>query len=219
MEFIRNADCSVLMGHFEIEGFRYIPNSPQKSVGLPRSTFDRYEMVLSGHYHTKSHAGNITYLGAPYPMNWGDVDDEKYFHILDTKGWLLTPILNEDTVYAKIEYSGSKPSGVEDWSWIEGKFVRLVVTDRGDDLDQYESFVTTLQSCNPYDLKIFEDYQLTLDDSSSIMDDNSEPSVEDTRTLLGNYVRSIQTDSGISKDRLEDLILSLYTEATSDSAS
>ena len=217
LQFMEETKAEILMGHFEIEGFAYIANSSIKSRGLSQSIFKRFDMVLSGHYHVGSQIGNITYLGAPYPMNWGDVDDPKCFHVLDLGEKKLIPILNEDSVYVKIQYSGTKPSG-DDWSWIEGKFVRLIVTSRGDDPDEYESFVTTLQSCNPYDLKIFEDYQLTIDNSSSIMED-SDLSIDSTQSLLTTYVDDIQTDSDISKDRLKNYILGLYTEATSDSAS
>ena len=53
--------------------------------GYDRKDFSKFDMVFSGHFHTKSNDDKIHYLGAPYQMNWNDYDDQKGFHILDLK--------------------------------------------------------------------------------------------------------------------------------------
>lgn len=69
--YIAETNSSVLMGHLEIEGFEVISgvNSP---VGIKRNIFDKFEMVLSGHFHIKQSKRNIHYLGTQYQLNFGD---------------------------------------------------------------------------------------------------------------------------------------------------
>jgi DNA repair exonuclease SbcCD nuclease subunit len=51
---------------------------------VPLVSFLKFELVMSGHFHTKSQKGNITYLGNTYQMYWNDYADQRGFHIFDT---------------------------------------------------------------------------------------------------------------------------------------
>ena len=63
--------------------------------GMDRKLFDRFEMVLTGHFHAKSSQGNIHYLGAQMEFFWNDCGDKKYFHVLDTETREIEAILSE----------------------------------------------------------------------------------------------------------------------------
>lgn len=216
VEFIQTAETSILAGHFEIAGFRYIANSNMKSSGFNKETFKRYDMVLSGHYHTKSNHGNITYLGSQYQFNWSDVDDRKYFHVLDTSSRDLIPVENPLRLYTKFYYDDSKAEKLEDIIKkrkhnkrnIEGNYVRVVVTEKKD-YHIFDQFITFIKGHQPFDLQIIENFDEFLRDG----DEGSESIViEDTATLLLDFVDN-NINTNLDKELLKKYLNELYTEA------
>lgn len=104
MDAIEKTTANTVMGHFEIEGFQMYKNVPGFKGGLSRKVFNRFDMVLSGHFHHKSKEGVIEYLGAPYEMNWHDHDDSRGFHILDTENMSLEFVENTVKSFLKVAY-------------------------------------------------------------------------------------------------------------------
>ena len=62
--------------------------------GMSPKPFERFEMVLTGHFHAKSQKGNIHYLGAQMEFYWNDCGDKKYFHVFDTNTRELEQVVN-----------------------------------------------------------------------------------------------------------------------------
>jgi DNA repair exonuclease SbcCD nuclease subunit len=69
-------------GHFAINGF-HMNDSYICKNGIESATFKDFEVVLSGHFHTPSKQGNITYLGAPYGQTFHDVDGVRGFYTFE----------------------------------------------------------------------------------------------------------------------------------------
>ena len=63
LEFINNCNASILGSHLELQGFDMSKGMPCMD-GMSRQPFEKFEMVLTGHFHAKSTQGNIHYLGA-----------------------------------------------------------------------------------------------------------------------------------------------------------
>ena len=86
MKIVKNSKSKVAFGHLELNGFALFPGVVQTNahMGLNPSYFQHFDVVFSGHYHTRSNDGKIFYLGNPYQMYWNDVDDPRGFHIFDT---------------------------------------------------------------------------------------------------------------------------------------
>ncbi len=75
----------ICIGHFEMNGITLnSKGSVSQNFKLNQSDFNKFDMVLSGHYHRPGKYGNIQYLGSPYQMTFADIDDIKGFYILDT---------------------------------------------------------------------------------------------------------------------------------------
>ena len=75
---IKKSKAKIAMGHLELNGFEaYRGHTMDK--GLDPSAFKKFNLVYSGHYHTRSNDGKIFYLGNPYQMFWNDVDDKEGF--------------------------------------------------------------------------------------------------------------------------------------------
>jgi DNA repair exonuclease SbcCD nuclease subunit len=104
MEMIRTTNAQICMGHLEIAGFEMYRGSPV-SHGDDRSIFDRFDLVLSGHYHHRSSAGNIHYLGSHAEFTWSDYDDPKGFHVLDTQTREVAFVENPFKMFRKVWYN------------------------------------------------------------------------------------------------------------------
>ena len=82
MRMINETNASICLGHLEIEGFEMYKGLVNEH-GKSRQLFDKFHMVLSGHYHHVSSDGSINYLGSHGEFTWSDYNDPRGFHILD----------------------------------------------------------------------------------------------------------------------------------------
>lgn len=203
MNFINTCEADVLGGHLELSGFDMM-RGLKNEHGMDPSPFKRFDMVFSGHYHTKSSIDNIYYLGTQMEFFWSDANDKKHFHILDTETRELTAIHNPHTLFQKIVYDDTKYeyNSVRN---LTNKFVKVVVVNKTNP-KMFEDFIDKIQDQDIHELKIAENF----DDILSDVDDEK-VSLEDTATLLDSYVDAIRTD--LSKDRLKTDMRSLYNQA------
>jgi len=203
LDFIKNSNSKICMGHFELSGFEMMRGVPNHD-GIDSKFLNKYERVYSGHFHTASSKGNITYLGTPYELTWSDYNDPKGFYILDTDTLKLEFIKNPITMFEKIYYDDIK-NDIIDTNKYEDKFIKLIVVNKTD-FKKFDSFVDNLYKINPNEIKILEDLS---EFESSDMEENL--NLEDTMTLLSDYVDGIETDA--NKDRIKLLLKELYVEA------
>ena len=206
MAFLKNAQCDMIGGHFEIEGYDMFKG--QKSQhGLDRSLFKRFESVFSGHFHTKSTQGNITYLGSQMEFFWNDAHDKKYFHVLDTETREITAIHNPHSLFHRIRYDDSNTDylhySLDD---VENKFVKVQVINKSDPV-KFEKFIDRIQGHNILELKIAETFSEFLGEEVDDVDVN----VEDTPAVLSSYIDNVDTD--LDKDRIKIEMNNLMTEA------
>jgi len=206
MEFLANAKCDWIGGHFEITGYDMM-RGIKCEHGLDKDVFSRFEKVLSGHFHTKSERYNIEYLGSQMEFFWNDAHDPKFFHILDTETRELTAVYNPHTLFHRIRYDDSKHDYMEyDFSQVEGKFVKIVVLNKAD-LFTFDRFVDRIQNRNILELKIAENFEEFI--GKNVDDGNI--SVEDTSDLLYTYIDAVDTD--LDKDRIKKQMSELMIEA------
>ena len=104
MNFIRDCKADWLGAHLELSNFE-IGRGIMAHSGMDPKLFQKFEQVLSGHYHTASRRDNIWYLGNPMEFFWSDAHDPKYFHILDTETRQIEKIKNTYTLFEKIVYN------------------------------------------------------------------------------------------------------------------
>tara|TARA_B100001093_G_scaffold129283_1_gene121821 strand:+ start:2687 stop:3739 length:1053 start_codon:yes stop_codon:yes gene_type:complete len=203
MDFIQNTKSQILMGHFELAGFKFMANASIKSHGMGTEIFNRFDSVYSGHYHTKSSQSNVTYLGTQVELTWSDAHDPKYFHIFDTETREMTPVRNPYTLFRKLYYSDDEQS---EYSDIHGKYVKIIVSEKTNAYE-FDKYVDRVQALNPADLKIVENFG----DLSAETIADEEINLEDTQTLLNTYVDAIE--SKLSKRKLKNILSELHTEA------
>ena len=206
MDFLTNAKCDWIGGHFDIKGFDMLKGIKNEH-GLDRSVFNRFEKVLSGHYHTKSEQDNIMYLGSQMEFFWNDAHDNKYFHIIDTETRDITAIRNPHTLFHRIYYNDVKHDYLHyDLTDVEGKFVKIVVINKSDTFT-FDRFIDRIQNRQVLELKIAENFNEFLGDNV----EDQEISVEDTSALLDSYIDAVDTD--LDKDRIKKQMNELMIEA------
>ena len=121
---------------------------------MDKSEFQKFDTVMSGHFHHKNDDGQIYYLGTPYEIYWNDYDDPKGFHIFDTETRELERIVNPLTIFDKIYYDDTKT----DYSTIDvekykNKYIKLIVVNKKD-LYGFDAFVDKLLKIDTYEVKV-----------------------------------------------------------------
>lgn len=150
----------ICCGHFEFAGFMYAKGIVAVE-GMDSQIFSpKFDMILSGHYHSKSTKGSIHYLGTQYQLTWADYGEKKYFHVLDTKTKELTPVENPNTIFEKIFYDESiidetDLSEIEQLG-LENKVVKVVVLKRKN-MVKFEMFMEAIYSQGPYQVEIVDE--------------------------------------------------------------
>lgn len=207
LEFLTNTKATIVGAHLELQGFE-MARGQVCMDGMSKKHFDRFEMVLTGHFHAKSSMDNIHYLGSQMEFFWNDCDDPKHFHILDTETRELTAVQNPLRIYEKIYYDHEKMNKFKDLKYLDNKFVKVIVINKGDPYE-FERFIDRVQAQKIHELKIAEDFAEFI--GSNVDDDNI--NVDDTETLVYDYIDNVITD--LDKDRIKKEISHLMKEAQS----
>lgn len=208
MDFLNSTKSQIIMGHFELGGFKYMANANIKSHGMDKKTLKRFDAVYSGHYHTKSTQDNITYLGTQLELSWSDAGDPKYFHIFDTDTREIEPIRNPYTLYEKITYDDENPVSLRE-HMVKGKYIKIIVVSKKD-LYEFDKFLEKVYNFNPHEVKIIETFEEYSGDSV----DDTKISTTSTQTLLNDYVDA--TETNLDNNKLKKMLQELYVEAQSD---
>lgn len=204
--FLKDCSADVIGGHFELNGFDMYRGMPCHD-GMDRGILDQYELVLSGHFHTKSQQGNIHYLGSQMEFFWNDAGDKKYFHVLDTETRELTAVQNKITLFEKVYYDDEKEDYVKkDISYLQDKFVKVVVINKKDPFT-FDRFVDRLQSINIHELKISENLNEFIGENVA----DSDVNIDNTQTLLCSYIDAV--DTSLDKERIKGQVNDLMIEA------
>jgi len=207
-KMIEGKVATVCFGHLELAGFIMYKGQDAHlgHDGFDPALFKDFKLVCSGHFHHKHGRGNVQYLGNPYQLFWNDFEDDRGFHIFDTKTLDLEFIKNTNTIFEKYYYDDEKEDPLSiDISKFNSKLIKIIVVNKKD-FYKFDKFVEAIYKENPIELKIIEDFS---EFESEAIDENID--LEDTMTLLSNYVDSIETDA--DKERLKGILKTLYVEA------
>jgi DNA repair exonuclease SbcCD nuclease subunit len=210
MNEIKNTEAQVCMGHFEIDGFAMYRGMPSHE-GLNRGIFRKFDYTFSGHYHHKSNADDIYYLGNPYELTWQDYNDPRGFHIFDLTSRELDFIRNPNTMFHRITYDDRTESITDitqkDLSGYTNTYVKVVVINKTNPY-LFDKFMNNLYNVNPVDITIAEDFT----DLTEGVEDDMIDQAEDTLTVLNKFVDSIKEDN-IDNNKLKNMLRELYVEA------
>lgn len=203
-KLIKSTKAKVAMGHLELAGFDAHPGyNHQRGDSVDK--YKKFEKVFSGHYHTKSTKGNVTYLGNPYQIYWNDYGDRRGFHIFDTDDLSLRYVRNPYTIFDKITYNDEVNDYSEhDYEDYSEKFIKVIV-EKKTDYKTFDKFLENVYYSGAHDVKVIENFDLSAESEEEI-------EVEDTLTTLEKYVNELETD--LNKSSLTCILKNLYVEAS-----
>ena len=205
LDHITNTKAEICMGHFEIAGFA-MHRGMESNDGLAKETFQKFDLVFSGHYHHRSSDKHIHYLGNPYELTWQDYNDPRGFHLFDLSTRELEFICNPYRMFERIEYNDKDQEPIDlDLIELEQKYVKLVVVNKND-FYKFDKFIQKLYNKGCHEIKIIEDMSEFQDGEIG-----EEINLEDTLSVLSHYVDSIETD--VDKEQIKTYMRTLYTEA------
>jgi DNA repair exonuclease SbcCD nuclease subunit len=205
LAMLTSTEAEICMGHFEISGFAMY-RGMESHEGLSKEVFNKFDLVFSGHYHHRSNDNHIYYLGNPYELTWQDYNDPRGFHLFDLSTRGLEFINNPYTMFSRIEYDDKEKIPIDlDAIDLTDKFVKLIVVNKTD-YYKFDKFIQKLYNKGCAEIKIVEDLSEFEDGEVG-----EEINLEDTLSVLSNYIESIETD--VDKEQVKNFMKSLYTEA------
>ena len=210
LEKIKSTPAQIVMGHLELAGFEMYKGS-MVSHGDDRNLFNRFDLVLSGHYHHRSSDGSIYYLGSHGEFTWSDYDDPRGFHVFDTETRELTFIKNPYTMFAKIWYDDQDKTMQEvisvNFDLYKKKLLKVIVTNKTNPF-WFDAFIEKLEAAGPIEIQIVEDHlNLALEEDNDIINE-----AESTVDIFKKYIEQINSPN-FDKIKLEKTIVELYNEA------
>jgi DNA repair exonuclease SbcCD nuclease subunit len=205
MQEINNTSATICMGHLEIAGFA-MHRGMESHEGLSKDLFKKFDMVFSGHYHHRSSSDHIYYLGNPYELTWQDYNDPRGFHLFNLERRELEFIQNPNRMFVRLEYDDKETEPLDlNALDLKNMFAKLIVVNKTD-YYKFDQFTQKLYNKGCADIKIVENFS-EFEEGTIDGDIN----LEDTMSVLENYVDSIQTDS--DKEKIKQYMKELYTEA------
>jgi len=157
---INESKSQLAFGHFEIDGFEMDRGNVFRG-GIDKNKLNKYDMVLTGHFHHKSDDGHIYYVGTPNEITWADYNDPRGFHIFDTATREMEFIQNPYRMFHKLNYD----DGAQDFEFwktynfnkLKETFVKVVVINKQNPY-LFDNVIDNLYKAGVSDISIVEDF-------------------------------------------------------------
>ena len=206
LKFIKECKADWCGAHLELTGFDMM-KGVKNTHGMDHKLFEKFELVLTGHFHVGSRRDNVWYLGSQMEFFWSDAHDPKYFHIVDTETREIQRIHNPYTLFEKIVYNDEEMDyNTYDLSHIDKKFIKVVVVNKKDTF-LFDRFIDRIQSHNIHELKIAENFNEFLGENV----EDEEIKFDDTEAIVNTYIDAVDTD--LDKDKIKNQVRELMVEA------
>ena len=214
MQLLDDHSVKTVFGHFQITGYEMYKGIIS-TEGMNSSTFSHFDNVFSGHFHHKSHVGNIHYLGSPYELTFNELESIKGFHVFDTITNELEFIPNENRMFYKHVYNDLKKELNEllqfDFSVYNEKFVKIVVEHK-ENVFFFDTVLEEIRKQNPHEISIIDFTEIEFNENPVEYGDE----LHDTMHILFKCIDNIQSSyikSDHERNVLKELMQKLYLKA------
>lgn len=191
----------ILLTHLSIADFQFDNGyeADQKN-GMPVEEFDRYKLVLTGHFHRHQVKKNIVYGGSPYQLSFGEEGQTKGFIVFDDKAnWEFVPY-KEAPTYLTIN--------VEDFTKFDytNKFVQVTISRK---VENFVKLKHLLYDRGALDVRPLYKKEEVEEDILNGIDIDLNGSVT---TIIKQYLSELNID-GINNNKLVKLFDKIVSEA------
>jgi predicted phosphodiesterase len=203
---IENTTAKVCMGHLNLAGFE-MARGLTNTEGMDHAIFNKFDMVMSGHFHKKSHMNNIWYLGSPFEQTWIDYNEQRGFHVFDIDTNDLEFVPNPHRMFFKIFYKGNDTNPNIDPSDYTNRAIKIIV-NKIDDQYEFNRFIENMEAAAPWHMQI-------LDNTDNVnMEDVEIEHIESKGTieLLNEYIEQTNYNN---KEDVKSLMQELFEDAIS----
>lgn len=202
LEFIQNSFSEYCVGHWELSGYYFYKGL--KSEGYSADFLKKYREVFSGHFHTISDGGNVTYIGTPYTLTAGDENDPRGFWVFDTDSHKKEFIQNGKTYHVRITYPSEEKIDVERF---KGLSVRLIATVADNGLSKLESALEAVV----HKLKVVHNLERSASNETGVIE------VKSTIQMVYEYLdeQNLEPDELAAVKRISDELLAEVNSAKS----
>lgn len=202
LEFIQNSFSEYCVGHWELSGYYFYKGL--KSEGYSADFLKKYREVFSGHFHTISDGGNVTYIGTPYTLTAGDENDPRGFWVFDTDSHKKEFIQNDKTYHVRITYPSDENIDVERF---KGLSVRLIATVADNGLSKLESALEAVV----HKLKVVHNLERSASNETGVIE------VKSTIQMVYEYLdeQNLEPDELAAVKRISDELLAEVNSAKS----
>jgi len=188
------------MGHFAISGF-HMNDSYVCKKGDDPSIFSQFQKVYSGHFHTPSTQGKITYLGSPYQQTFHDADSTRGYYIFED-GEIEFVEFKKYPHFVKMNTENISKKA------IEGNIIKLTFeSDYGTRENEY--IIEDVMSRNPHQIHVdFSKVSYEVDDEP----EEDIPDMIDHTEIIRDYVGKVDKPENIKEKTLLDIMFKLTEE-------
>lgn len=209
LKFIKTASAPILIAHLELDGFQVLRGIDYHG-GMDAKIFDRYEKVLSGHFHYRHEKDNIYYFGTQYQITFSDLKEQKGFHVLDTETREIEFIENPHRMFHQLKYNDEdEMTNIDelDFEYLKDSYVRIDVEFKNHPYN-FDRFMDKLYEAGVAKITTVEDYIEVVDNEEGSVD-----LAQDTVTLINNEIDLIEEVK--DKNKMKRIIKDLYMESLS----
>ena len=202
MQKIKDTKATILAGHLELSGYEVMPGV-KFGEGMDDKFLEKFDLVLSGHFHKKSSKGNVHYLGTQYQMTSIDTNEIKGFHVLDTETRDLQFIPNLMKMFHNIEWRNGTLIQDFDPTRYRGTYVKVLVYEKKSET-KFDQFIDNLYTAEPANVSIIEDL------TDRTKEEGELDISEDTLSLINKEIDGMEAEN---KEELKNIVREIYMES------
>ena len=213
LKFLKKTKCQIVAGHFELNGYQ-VMRGVKMDGGMDDDPLQKFDMVLSGHFHQKHSKDNVHYLGTQYQITFSDLGEQKGFHIFDTETRRLEFVPNPDKMFHSMEYDdkqeGVAVAGLDSptfYDHLNGSYIKLYVKNKTQPY-AFDRFLDKLYESGVESVTIVEEAPM-----EDVNEDDVIDMAQDTVTLIYNEIDDMEDVE--DKGKLKKIIRDLYMESLS----
>lgn len=217
-EKIKNSECNIALGHLELNGY-VMHSGVLCECGHNPDILHKFDLVLSGHFHTKNAKNNVFYLGSPWDIMFTDMSVVKSFHTLNTDTLELDAFENPNKIFTRLFYNDYERNSFEEVfpdeatiQAVQNTFLRVFVTNKSNPV-WYEKFRELIYECGAASV-IFEEEDIStppIKTNSSSDISLKQDTLSIIKTAINDYEQLFPNED--KKKKAESILTETYLKA------